>query len=249
MPANHLAISLANPAETGVKYALQTNISFVDHPGPNLSLTNMTQSSPNQAVAQVERHFTVRFSKSDSADRDEIERFIIDTLHHTYGADVKRFKPYLMSLRDHENKLIAVCGLHSAATEKLFLESFLDKPIESLLTAHTGTPVKRADIVEIDNFSVAEMCMSHHLVTAINDQLYFTAKQWAVLTATPILFEVFVKFGIQPEIIADADIRLLNPEDRRAWGSYFEQKPQIMAIRRLDRRRRPRNCNTETSST
>jgi hypothetical protein len=170
-------------------------------------------------------------------------------LHHTYGADVKRFKPYLMSLRDQNNKLIAVCGLHSAATEKLFLESFLDKPIEALLSAHTGVPVKRTDIVEIDNFSVAQIGMSRHLVTAINDQLYFTAKQWAVFTATPALHDVFVDLGLSPEILADTDINLLTPEDQQAWGSYFEQNPRIMAIRRLDRRNKPRNCKTGSSAT
>lgn len=199
-------------------------------------------------MAQIERHFTVRFSKSDSADRDEIERFIIDTLHHTYGADIKRFKPYLMSLRDQENKLIAVCGLHSAATERLFLESFLDQPIEALLSEHAGFPVRRSDIVEIDNFSVAELGMSRHLVTAINDQLYFTSKQWAVLTATPALRDVFVDLGISPEILADTDINLLSSEDRQAWGSYFEQKPQILAIRRIDRRNKPRTGNAGFSA-
>jgi len=208
----------------------------------------MTQSSSNSAIAQVERHFTVRFSKSDSADRDDIERFIINTLHHTYGADIKRFKPYLMTLRDQDDKLIAVCGLHSAATERLFLESFLEQPIEAVLSKHTGLPVMRGDIVEIDNFSVAELGMSRHLVTAINDQLYFTAKQWAVLTATPALRDVFINLGIYPEILADTNIDLLSSEDRLAWGNYFEQKPQIMAIRRTDRRNKPRSANTGISA-
>lgn len=209
----------------------------------------MTRSSTNPAKAQIERHFTVRFSKYDSADRDEIEGFIIDTLHHTYGADIKRFKPYLMSLRDQDNKLIAVCGLHSAATERLFLECFLDKPIEAMLSEHTGAPVKRTEIVEIDNFSVAELGMSRHLVTAINDQLYFTAKQWAVLTATPALRDVFIELGIQPEILADTDINLLSSDDRLAWGNYFEQKPKIMAIRRTDRRNKPRTSHTGSTAT
>jgi hypothetical protein len=239
---------LANPAETGVEYGLQMNVCLADQPDLNLPIIMMTQSSSNSTTAQVERHFTVRFSKYDSADRDEIERFIIDIFHHTYGADIKRFKPYLMSLRDQDDKLIAVCGLHSAATERLFLESFLDQPIEAVLSVHTGFPVKRGDIVEIDNFSVAELGMSRHLVTAINDQLYFTSKQWAVLTATPALRDVFIDLGLNPEILADTDMNLLTSEDRLAWGKYFEQKPQIMAIRRTERRNKPRAGNTGISA-
>ena len=209
----------------------------------------MNHSSSNSTLVKAERHFTVRFSKSDSADRIEIERFITDTLHHTYGADIRRFKPYLLTLRDQDNRLIAVCGLHSAATERLFLENFLDQPIEALLSAHTGSIVKRGEIVEIDNFSVVELGMSRHLVTAINDQLYFTAKQWAVLTATPELRDVFVDMGVYPEILADTDLNLLSPEDRPAWGNYFELKPQILAIRRMDRRNKSRTGNTGISAT
>ncbi len=211
---------------------------------PNFQTTTMNNSSSNSTLAQGERYFTVRFSKSDSADRDEIERFIIDTLQHTYGADIKRFKPYLMTLRDHDQRLIAVCGLHSAATERLFLERFLDQSIEALLSAHTGSPAKRGDIVEIDNFSVVDLSMTRHLITAINDQLYFTAKQWAVMTATPALHDVFADLGLNPEILADTDVNRLSTEDRMAWGNYFEQKPQIMAIRRMERRNKSRTGNT-----
>ena len=208
----------------------------------------MTRPNSGPAASQVERPFTVRFSKYDAADREEIERFIIDSLHHTYGADIKRFKPYLMSLRDHDGRLIAVCGLHSAATEKLFLENFLERPIEALLSVHTGKPVKRGDIVEIDNFSVVDLGMSRHLVAAINDQLYFTAKEWAVLTATPALRDVFIDLGLNPDILADTDINMLSSEDQLAWGSYFAQKPQIMAIKRVERRSKFRTSLPGNSS-
>jgi len=227
---------------------MQTRVCFAQQPELDPITIIMTRLTSNSTTSQAERPFTVRFSKYDAADRDEIERFIIDTLHHTYGAYIKRFKPYLMSLRDQDGRLIAVCGLHSAATERLFLENFLDQPIETLLSAHTGAPVKRGNIVEIDNFSVAELGLSRHLVTAINDQLYFTAKEWAVLTATPALRDVFVELGLNPEILADTDINLLSSEDQLAWGSYFEQKPQIMAIRRVDRRSKIRTAISGNSS-
>ena len=209
----------------------------------------MSKIGSNSALTEVERHFTVRFSKYDSADRAEIEQFIIKTFHHTYGADIRRFKPYLMSLRDQEQRLIGVCGLHSATKEKLFVERFLEMPIEALLSAHTGLTVNRADIVEIDNFSVEDLGMSRYLVTAINDQLYFTAKQWAVLTATPALRNVFIDLGLSPETLADADDGLLSSQDRQAWGNYFDQVPKILAIKRMDRRNKARADKTGNSST
>jgi len=200
----------------------------------------MTQSSANPAIDLNERPFAVRFSKCDSADRGELERFIRDIFRQTYGAEIKRFKPYLMSLRDHDDKLIAACGLYSATTGRLFLECYLDQPIEALLSTHAGLPLKRSDIVEIGDFSVAELGMARYLITAINDQLHFTSKQWAVFTATPALRDAYIKLGMNPEILADVDINRLPPEDRTAWGNYFEQKQQVMVIRRMERRNKPR---------
>ncbi len=209
----------------------------------------MSKIGSNSAFNEVERHFSVRFSKYDSADRAEIEQFIIKTFHHTFGADIRRFKPYLMSLRDLDHKLIGVCGLHSATKEKLFIEHFLEMPIEAVLSTHTGHTVNRTDIVEIDNFSIEDLEMSRYLVTAINDQLYFTAKQWAVLTATPALRDVFIDLGLCPEVLADADDGLLSSEDRKVWGNYFDQAPQILAIKRMDRRNKARADKTGNSST
>lgn len=208
----------------------------------------MTQSSPHPTINLTERHFTVRFSKHDSADRAELERFINDRFRQAYGGETKRFKPYLMSLRDQDDKLIAACGLQSAAAERLFLEFFLDQPIEAALSERTGAPLKRGDIVEIGNFSVEGLDMARYLITAINDQLHFTAKQWAALTAAPSLREACINLGMNPEILADANIDRLPLEDREEWGNYFEQKPQIMVIRRMERRNKPRVTQQGTSA-
>lgn len=200
----------------------------------------MTKTTLNPTIGLSERHFTVRFSKHDSADRAELERFISDIFHQAYDAKIKRFKPYLMSLRDRDDKLMAACGLQSAAADKLFLENHLAQPIEAVLAEHTGLPVKRSEIVEIGNFSVAELGMAHHLITAINDQLHFTSKQWATFTAVPALRDAFINLGMHPEILSDADINHLPREIHEEWGNYFEQKPQVMAIRRMERRNKPR---------
>ena len=204
----------------------------------------MTRSSSNPATGLTERPFTVRFSRHDSADRAELEHFISGLFRKTYGAEIKRFKPYLMSLRDHDDKLIAACGLQSAANERLFAENFLDQPMETVLSEHTGSPVKRGDIVEIGNFSVAEPGMARHLITAINNQLYDTSNQWGVFTAVPMLRNAFIKLGMHPKILGVADKSRLPPEEQAEWGSYYEQNPKIMAVQRVERRYKPRVSET-----
>lgn len=193
----------------------------------------------NPTICLTERPFNVHFSQPGAADRAEIERFIGDVFREAYDAEIKRFKPCLMSLRDHDNKLVAACGFRSAALEPLFLETYLDKPIEAVLTERVGFPVGRDNIVGVGNFSVAEPGMARYLITAINDHLHDTSNQWTVFTAVPVLRNAFIKMGMNPVILGDADKSRLPPEEQEEWGSYYAQKPQVMAIMRIERRSQP----------
>lgn len=194
----------------------------------------------NPAIGLTEHPFGVHFSQPDAADRADVERFISNIFHQAYRAEIKRFKPCLMSLRDQDDKLVAACGFRSAALEPLFLETYLDRPIETILSEHVGSPVKRGDIVEVGNFSVAEPGMARYLITAINDHLHDTHNQWAVFTAVPVLRNAFIKMGLNPIMLGGADKSRLPAEEQAEWGSYYEQKPQIMAVQRIERRSKTR---------
>lgn len=184
----------------------------------------------------MHRPFTVQFSARDAPDRAEIEQFIARIFYQSCGAKVRFFLPVLISLRDLDGKLIAACGIRSAGKERLFLENYMDKPVEKLLSERTGQEVHRDEIVEIGNFSVAETGVSRQLISAIFDQLHATSKQWAVFTTVQLLYNSLIKQNIFPRILCSADIKHLPPEDQSEWGSYYEQKPQVMAIRRIERR-------------
>lgn len=203
----------------------------------------------NPTIGLAERPFDVHFSQPGAADRAEIERFIGDVFREAYGAEIKRFKPCLMSLRGHDNKLVAACGFRSAALEPLFLETYLDQPIEAVLAERVGFPVRRDNIVGVGNFSVAEPGMARYLITAINDHLHDTSNQWAVFTAVPVLRNAFIKMGMNPVILGDADKSRLPPEEQEEWGSYYAQKPQVMAIRRIERRSQPQIRETQIRKT
>lgn len=190
----------------------------------------------NTDASLSEFPFRVRYSLPDADDRAIVERFISDVFYQAYGAKITHFKPCLMSLRDQDDKLVAACGFCSATLDPLFLEAYLDRPIEAVLAERTGLPVSRSDIIEIGNLSVAEPGMAHHLIAAIITQLHATSRQWAVFTAIPMLCNVFAKMNLNPVILGDADKSRLAPEELARWGSYYEQKPQIMAMQRIERR-------------
>lgn len=179
---------------------------------------------------------TVHFSGRDAADRAEIEQFIRDVFFQVCGARVRFFLPVLMSLRGPDGKLVAACGIRNAGIERLYLENYMDKPVEQVLSERIGETVERSDIVEIGNYSVAEMGLSRQLSSVIFDQLHATSKKWAVFTAVQLVHNALVKLGITPEVLCDADINKLPPEEQTEWGSYYEQNPKVMAIQRIERR-------------
>ena len=86
--------------------------------------------------------------------------------------------------------------------------------------------------------------MARYLIAAIVAQLHATSKQWAVFTAVPLVRNAFIKMYLNPVILGDADKNRLPPEEQAEWGSYYEQKPQIMAIRRVELRSNPRISET-----
>jgi hypothetical protein len=195
----------------------------------------MIKKPPKDVVRNVQ--YTVHFSGRDAADRAEIEQFISGVFFHACGARVKTFLPTLMSLRDLEGKLIAACGIRNAGAERLFLENYMDQPIEQLLSEKVGSTVLRSDIVEVGNYSVAELGLSRTLTSAIFHQLHATSKQWAVFTAIQLVQNALVRQNIFPKVLCDADVNHLPPEERAEWGDYYEQNPKVMAMRRMERRR------------
>lgn len=194
----------------------------------------MNKRTLPESVVGMNRTFTVHFSEPDADDRAEIEQFIAQVFFQAYGAKIRHFMPRLMSLRDLNGKLFAACGLRDATQARLFLETYTDKPIEQLLSARVGETVQRKDIIEIGNFSVAELGMARLLNGAIFDELHATSKHWAVFTGVQLLRNALIKSDITPEFLCDVNPQRLPPEEQADWGSYYQQKPQVMAIERSE---------------
>jgi hypothetical protein len=66
-----------------------------------------------------------------------------------------------------------------------------------------------------------------------------------VFTAVPVLRNAFTKMGLNPVLLSDAAKSRLPLEDQAEWGSYYAQKPQVMVIRRIERRSHSRVSGTE----
>ena len=179
------------------------------------------------------RQVVSRLSGANAPDRRQLEHFIYTIFRNAYGANVTHFMPQLLSLHDQYAQVLAVCGLRQAGSERLFLETYLDQPIEAALSARIGAEVARSDIVEIGNLAVAEFGLTRNLLLEVANHLRTTNTQWAVFTAIPTLCNSLAKLNMRLEKLGEAEITSIPESERAAWGSYYAENPQVMAIRRM----------------
>ena len=121
----------------------------------------------------------------------------------------------------------AALGFRMADVERLFLEDYLDAPIEEAVSGIFGFPVGRERIVEIGaHASIRSRATVELWVQTARHLDGIADVVVAVLTAP--LRAMFDRLGIAIEEICDADPAKL-PDGGEGWGRYYEQQPRVCA--------------------
>jgi Thermostable hemolysin len=119
----------------------------------------------------------------------------------------------------------AALGFRRASSEPLFLEVYLDRPIESFVSATLNRPVARNEIIEIGNFAAENAMAMIALWGAAANDLGGNAEV-AVATLTAPLRRMFLRIGIPMEVMAPATPDRLGKASKN-WGRYYSLDPQI----------------------
>ncbi|WP_423141723.1 thermostable hemolysin [Parablastomonas sp. CN1-191] len=159
----------------------------------------------------------------------------------------KGFSSYLVAERSGEPA--AALGFNRCGDEALFLERYLDRPIELAATEALGRPVERGQIVEIGNFaSTGAFAMIDLWTDAAND--LGGGREVAVSTLTAPLRAMFARIGVPIVAIGDANAARLG-DAQADWGTYYALDPKVCvaaiavgqaALRKFAARRQRRLC-------
>jgi hypothetical protein len=172
---------------------------------------------------------TVTHAVTGSPRRQEAESFIRKVFAQHYGADVSAFAPNLLLVEAHR-RLIAVAGWRAASAEALFLERYLDMPIEVAMAQLADQTVVRERIVEVGNLAAEKAGGSIHVIITLSRHLHSLGYEWVVFTATRELIGIFSRLGLPLLALAKADpVRLDDAAGH--WGSYYDTQPIIVAGR------------------
>ena len=167
---------------------------------------------------------------SKHPERAEAEQFIAERYSAAYHANVSHFLPWFLTLRCLGG-ISGVAGMRPADSTPLFLENYLDQPLEALLAGHSGENVERTSIVEIGNLAAAQRGASHILFLLFTSLLHRAGYEWITFTATKALRNNLEKLGFPLITLKEADISRLDADERATWGSYYDTAPLVMAGR------------------
>ena len=124
-----------------------------------------------------------------------------------------------------DGKPLAVLGYRAAADGPLFLESYIDEPIEIVAANRLGVDVTRDEIVEIGCLaalpSPALVRLWYGSATALGDRFSV-----AVATLTSPLRRAFERVGLPLAPVAQARRGDL-PLNGDTWGRYYDQDPVV----------------------
>lgn len=159
-------------------------------------------------------------------DRASAEALITNKYAQAYRAtpifDYPRFQT-----QQCQGKTKAALGYRRGDAGPLFLEAYLDAPVELVLETALGRRFVRRDIVEIGNLAASNAPAMIALWTRTANDLGSDA-EIAVAVLTRPLRSMFRRLGIPLTEIAPAERERLG-ESGTVWGDYYEQDPVICA--------------------
>lgn len=158
--------------------------------------------------------------------RATFEAFIQQRFRKAHGADIRNFMPELFGMHNGDRQLCAVAGVRRAHLEPLFLERYLDEPIEPLISAAADHPVDRSAIVEVGNLAASDTGSARLSIIAITYLLAMGGLEWVTFTGNIGLVNSFHRLGLKPVTLCAADPDRLGDE-RQHWGSYYDSKPWV----------------------
>jgi hypothetical protein len=162
--------------------------------------------------------------------RAEAERLIKRVYRECFRAAIGVDFPVLIGVADASGAIVAAAGCRLAKVGPLFLERYLDEPIERALARLAGANVERADIAEIGALATTGDGAAIALFAALARHLHQEGAVYAAATATRRLRRAFRAFGFGAREIAAADPARLA-EHAKAWGDYCDQEPIVVAGR------------------
>ena len=200
-----------------------------------MSLASSTLVTKSHFPGKVKLPGSPRQQLIDSAHprRRHVEQFIAQRFLEVHGARISGFMSELIALFDDNGEILAAVGIRGASGDSLFLEHYLEAPVEQAILNNADRPLplplpQRDQIVEIGNLASIDRRASRELFILLAGLLHARNFEWAVFTGCTSLHRMFKTLGIETLYLGRA-LQSQLPADEQTWGSYYEDSPGVVA--------------------
>lgn len=166
--------------------------------------------------------------RARTSDQQPAKAFIQRIYAERFGARVREFAPTLVCLEE-DGRIVAAAG-YRLASEPLFLEQYLDAPVERLLGGGVDDRrrIDRGAIAEVGHLASCQPGASRRLIAALTVHLRAEGVDWVASTVTAELRRLFLRLGLGAHVLAAATPAALG-SNAGDWGSYYDHEPLVMA--------------------
>jgi Thermostable hemolysin len=164
---------------------------------------------------------------NDDALRRPAEEFIKDTYEARYGARLETFPSRIIALLDQRNQILCAAGLRFL-DDGFFSESYLDTPIEDVISAISARAVNRSAIFEVTTLASRAPLATAEFIAEIGSFGERAGFEWSFFTLTRRLHLLVTRLGIALTLLGEASRhRVADPE---RWGTYYACQPKVYAV-------------------
>lgn len=170
-------------------------------------------------------------NRFEVASRDSIVRHTLESrvrsgFGHHFDACIEGFMPDLAAYR-HVSGATGVIGIRGANDERLFLESYLDQPVESVISDSARRPILRREVVEVGQFIVDDKAIVLDFFRDLVPFLRSRGYEWVCFTGTNRIRKLLTKVGFFGKPVAMATKDKVG-SDALNWGTYYQFEPCVI---------------------
>jgi hypothetical protein len=158
--------------------------------------------------------------------RCKAEAYVAHRYSEAFDAQLEQFMPLFLALVS-KGEIKSLCGFRDAGQEPLFLEQYLDSPIEMYCETLLGHAIKRSELIEFGQLASFSKGFSPLHFYLIARHLVDSGYKWCVCTVTDPLYALFKRLGLSPMDIGMAEASRISTASQ--WGKYYQHQPRIVA--------------------
>jgi hypothetical protein len=161
--------------------------------------------------------------------KEMVKQFAEARFKAAYNADVNDFLPNMLALLNNQLSIQASVGYQSAAENRLYLEHYLDQPIESAIAKqlNISTP-QRSEILEVGNLASLSPGATRRLILNLACHFQKQGYKWLAITATSHVKNSFEKLNVGLDLHRVCKAKASAVVDTNSnWGSYYEHNPEV----------------------